>query len=681
MPDTAVGASWRALNYLCAAQLYLADNPLLFRPLQPVDVKESPRGHWGVCPPVNWMLAHLGPLTTLKPPGAELLVLHGAGHAGPAALARAYLNRTLDLTGQGSGWSMPAVRSLVAGFPHEERFGGEITPLIPGVRHTGGQLGPALAIAQGMVLDAPRRLVVPLIGDGELETGGTAAAWLGRRALADTGPHGAVLPVVLANGLRMGGPSLLGGMSETEVSAYFTGLGYTPLFHNGHDLRGFRDLLVQALTKLRPLGENGSHPVIVLTMAKGATGPVEVSGRRIMGTPAVHKTPLKNPRTDEAEFAALASWLNSYRPTELFTREGRPVDLVRQALSGSPAIPGKPTPQQADDTGASPTDVSAVIRQRAAHGAFRLFSPDEIASNRLRLSEGNTLPPWASEVLNEELCHGWLQGYTETGRDALLATYEAFAPVNTSLLVQHRKHLRLRNAVGETGLPSVNYLITSLGWRNTYTHQNPLLASSMLELGDPAVHVYTPADSHRAAAVMEAMLTSRDQMNLLIADKHLGPLFPTATLRMELDRGAAHWPHASSRDNPDIVLASAGEVPARQLVQAAQILREAHGVRLHYVHVNDLSALAPANADRPHAFGDEEFTSLFGFDVPVLFAVPTYPGMVRALLAARGDAARCHVVGYRDPGRPTTPELLLEQAGMSAEALSASALKLLKEHG
>ncbi|MGO4423739.1 phosphoketolase, partial [Streptomyces sp. MCAF7] len=201
---------------------------------------------------------------------------------------------------------MPELRALISGFPHPERFGGEITPLIPGVRHTGGQLGPALAVAQGMVLDAPHRLVVPLIGDGELETGTTAAAWLARRALYGSGEHGAVLPVVLANGLKMGGPSLLAGMSEDEVRAYFTGLGYEPLIHDGAHLPRFRRLLADAFTRLRPIGGLGRQPVLVLTMPKGHTGPEQVAGRQIAGTPAVHKTPLKDPRRDDAEFAALA---------------------------------------------------------------------------------------------------------------------------------------------------------------------------------------------------------------------------------------------------------------------------------------------------------------------------------------------------------------------------------------
>ncbi|WP_406297384.1 phosphoketolase [Embleya sp. NBC_00888] len=683
--DASIEAYWRALNYLCAAQLYLAANPRLAEHLRSEHLKAVPRGHWGVCPPVNLVLAALGPLIARSPGGSEVLVLHGAGHAGPSALANAYLNNTLNLTAHGPGWSMAELRALVSGFPHPTRFGGEITPLIPGVRHTGGQLGPALAIAQGMALDAPRRLVVPLIGDGELETGLTAAAWLGRRALLGTGEHGAVLPVVLANGLRMGGPSLLAGLTPDEIHDYFAGLGYFPLIHDGSDIRGFREMLADAFGLLRPLGEAGHPPVVVLTMPKGATGPEEVSGRQIAGTPAVHKTPLSDPMTNTAEFEALARWLASYGPTELLDTHGRPAALVRQALPGAQPTPGPSvTPPPQGVRGQAVPGVSAVIRARAAHHGFRLFSPDEIGSNRLRLADKpSPLPPWAVEVLNEELCHAWLQGYTETGRDALLATYEAFAPLNTSLLTQHLKHRLLRYRTGDAGLPSINYLITSLGWFNSYTHQNPGLASAMLELEDGFVHLYTPADSSRAAANLSAMLASRDRVNLLITDKHPGPGFAPDTFRDELIHGAAVWPHMGNGMGrpPDIVLASAGDVPARNLTHAAGYLRRTHPrTVLQYVHINDLTILGDP-ADRPYALADEPFAHLFGTRCPVLLAVPTYRPAVHALLASRSEANRFHVVGYRDPGGPTTPQDLLTHCGMSAEALATTATELIEEAG
>ncbi|MEX0174423.1 phosphoketolase [Streptomyces sp. LMG1-1-1.1] len=685
VPGAAVTAAWRALNYLCAAQLYLNDNVLPARPLRVEDVKEAPSGHWGVCPPVNWMLAHLGPLTAWRPPGSEVLVVHGAGHAGPSALAHAYLTKTLTLTSNGPGWSADDMRALAAGFPHTRAYGGEITPLIPGVRYTGGQLGPALAVAQGMVLDAPHRLVVALLGDGELETGAAAAAWTARRALLGSGLHGAVLPVVLANGLRMGGPSILSGLDENELRAYFTGLGYEPFLHDGSDAAGFRAVLAEVFARLRPLGVARPQPVIVLTMPKGATGPEQVADRQIAGTPAVHKAPLKDPARNGEEFDALAAWLASYEPAELFTDGGQPSDLVRQALPHPPPRP-RPAPPVAPlavrGEPAWPL-VSAVIRERAAAGSFRLFSPDEVTSNRLRLADAgdDRLPEWASEILNEEICHAWLQGYTETGRDALLATYEAFAAVNTSLLVQHLKHRGARTATGMGGLANINYLITSLGWRNTYTHQNPGLVSAMLETENPTVHVYTPADATRAAATLTVMLTGRDRANFLIADKHHTLTFPPGSIREEMTNGAAIWPHLSppGPGGPDLVLASAGDVAARELSAAAdQIAAARPGARIQYVHINDLTVLGQPDT-WPAALPDGTFARLFPAGVPVLLATVTQAPAVRALLAARGEAARVRVVGYRDPGRPLPSVDLLELCGMSAAALTAQALSMLKE--
>ncbi|MFD3662807.1 phosphoketolase [Streptomyces sp. NPDC058659] len=681
--DAAVAAAWRALNYLCVAQLYLNDNVLPGRPLRVEDVKEAPSGHWGVCPPVNLMLAHLGPLTTGRPPGSEVLIVHGAGHAGPSALAHAYLTKNLTLSGNSPGWSAADIRTLAAGFPHTRAYGGEITPLIPGVRYTGGQLGPALAVAQGMVLDAPHRLVVALLGDGELETGAAAAAWTARRALLGSGLHGAVLPVVLANGLRMGGPSLLAGLGEAELRAYFTGLGYEPFLHDGSDTAGLRKVLGEVFARLRPLGVDRPQPVLVLTMPKGATGPEQVAGHRIAGTPAVHKTPLKDPARNQEEFDALAAWLASYEPASLFTDRGQPSDLVRQALPHPAPLPrpARPVAPLAVRGEQGWPLVSAVIRERAAAGAFRLFSPDEVASNRLHLAEAgdDRMPAWASEILNEEICHAWLQGYTETGRDALLATYEAFAAVNTSLLVQHLKHRSARTATGVGGLANINYLITSLGWRNTYTHQNPGLVSAMLETEHPTVHVYTPADATRAAAVLAAMLAGRDRANFLLADKHHTLTFPPDTFREELTRGAAIWPHQSTPGRPDIVLASAGDVAARELSAAADRLAAARpDARIRYVHVNDLTALGSPGT-WPAALPDGDFARMFPPDALVLLATITQAPAVRALLAGRGEAARVRVVGYRDPGRPLPSADLLEHCGMSAAALTAQALSMLKE--
>ena len=678
VPDESVGALWRALNYLSAAQLYLVGNLRGTRKLAPGDIKARPRGHWGVCPPVNWMLAHLGPISAHRTTGTTLAILHGAGHASPAALAHAYLTRQLDR--QAPEWSMDALRQLIIGFPHTGTYGSEISPLIADACHTGGQLGATLAVAQGMVLDAPHRLAIPLIGDGECETGATAASWLAAQALRNTGDHGLVLPVVLLNGLRMGAPSLLSRLSRDQVRDYFTGLGYTAFVHQGNDVASFRALLAQALTRLQPLGSDGPHPLIVLTMPKGFTGPRHVGGKPVLGTPVVHKTPLSDPRHRPEELAVLQDWLAAYRPVELLTEEGAPTALVRRALPGETQPRARVTLQPSPDQGGDrPADLRSVIVRRAAKGPFRMFSPDELSSNRLAFADGAGQPPWVVEILNEEVCHAWLQGYTETGRNALLATYEAFAPINTSLLAQHLKHRRLKLAAGHSVLLSINYLITSLGWNNTYTHQNPGLISAMLELQDPSVHVYTPADATRAAAVLQKMLNGTGQANFLVASKHPVPLHPADTIPAEIEHGIAIWKHLTDPGEPDIVLASAGDIPARELSAAAGLLRtQRPSLHIRYLHINDLTVLGPP-ATWPSGLSDASYGSLFADVCPVLLATIGCPGAVRALIAHRGDADRFYVVGYQDPGSPVSQGQLLGHAGMSADALASTALRIVKE--
>ncbi|MEU5903756.1 hypothetical protein ABZ780_05205 [Micromonospora sp. NPDC047467] len=679
VPDSAVEALWRALNYLSAGQLYLAANVRLDHPLQLAHVKQQPRGHWGVCPPVNAMLAQLAPLVANRLPGTDLVVLHGAGHAGPSALAYAYLSGALRIDGSARAWSWRALTRLVTEFPNPETFGSEITPLIPGVRYTGGQLGPALAVAQGMALDAPTRLVVPLIGDGECETGATAAAWLARRALVGTGEHGAVLPVVLLNGLRMGGPSLLAGMHPSDLEAYLVGLGYQPFISDGSDPAALRQTTRAALHSLQPLDADGTQPMIVLTMPKGATGPTSIGGRMIMGTPRVHKTPLSDPYRDSEEFAELKSWLGSYRPLELFTSAGAPTTLVCQALPTHPepsaAAASSPSVRRATRT----TDVSAAIRGRAAAGGFRLFSPDELTSNRLILAQDGFIPPWVVEILNEELCHAWSQGYTESGRDALLATYEAFAPINISLLAQQLKHRRLQRAL-RTPMPSINYLVTSLGWRNTYTHQYPGLTGALLDMSDPTVHIYCPADRVRAGTTLAGMLRSKNQTNVLVADKHSGIEHPTSTINAELANGLAVWPHLSHAGRPHIILASAGDIAAEQLSVAVKSLRRTHQqLRVRYLHVHDLTVLG-SPVVRSAGLDRATFTGLFSPGVPVLIATTGLASSIHALLGERTDNNndRFNVVGYRDPGRPTSPAALLRHTGMAAEDLTRHALALVK---
>ncbi|WP_439681579.1 phosphoketolase [Embleya sp. MST-111070] len=680
-PDAAVNGVRDALDYLCLAQLYLRDNPRTQRPLTREDIKPAPSGHWGVCPPVNAVLAALGPLQRATHAPHRIDVLHGAGHAAPSALAHSYLTGRLGTAHPALTRSAHGLHTLVTGFPHPD-LGTEITPLIPGHLHTGGQLGPALAIAQGTVLDAPHRLAVVLIGDGECETGATAAAWLGRRALHDTGTHGTVLPVVLLNGQRMGGPSLLAGLTRDELDAYFTGLGHHPVHTDATHTPQLRDALDRALELARPLHATGPTSVLIVTLPKGHGAPHTVDGHRIAGTPAVHKTPLPNPRDNPEQLHALTRWLAGYRPTEILTPDGHPAPALGPALP-TPPIDDEPLPAP---RGCIATGVHAahsarslpdVLDDRAAQGPFRVFSPDELASNRLTHEHGR-IPDWACEILNEELCHAWAQGYTETGRHALVATYEAFAPVNTSLLVQQLKHRAVRRHAGLPALPSIVYLLTSLGWHNTFTHQNPGLVTTALATGDPTVHVLTPADPDRAAANLTIALRKLDRCTLLVTGKHPLTRHPTDTLETELRHGIARWPHLSDPGEPDLVLASAGDLPAHQLTALAGAVHHSHPhARVRYLHINDLTVLGEAGT-RPLALADDDtFTDLFTTHAPIVLATTGNTADIHALLGRRHPGPRLHVRGYNDPGRPTTTRELARHSGLDIESLTRLVTELL----
>lgn len=682
-----IHAAWRALNYLSAAQLYLSDNVLLTRPIAPSDVKDRPSGHWGTCPPVNLLLANLGPIFAHAREGTDALVVHGAGHAGPAAFAHAYLTGRLGAAYPRFRHSSAGLRSLVAGFPHADDLGSEITPLIPGQHYMGGQLGPALAFAHGAALDAPDRLVVALIGDGECEIGATAAAWLAAHALKDTGSHGRVLPVVLLNGMRMGGPSLLSTLGAHAFADHLRGLGYRPVVADAPTT--IRASLTAALTDCAPL-QHGPSSVLICTLPKGDTGPVRVGDVQISGRPRVHKTPLRDPRRDDAERRALQDWLMAYRPAELFDSAGRPVDAVRRVLA-APPLPKPPTLESprgcanvcaaigataggSDFSGA----VTGVLRRRAASGGFRLFSPDELASNRIALPDqrGRT-PTWTVEVLNEEICHAWAQGYTETGRQAVVATYEAFAPIASSLIAQQLKYRRLARRAARPPMPSIVYLITSLSWNNSYTHQNPSLVSTLLAQEDPTVHVLTPADAPRAAASLTFALRKPDRCTLVVAGKHPVPEHPRDTLPDELWHGLAIWPHLSDTGPPDLVLAAAGDVPVREMAAAVPLVRTAMPhARLRFVAIHDLTALGSPQT-WPLGLSSQRFAAAFGISTPVLIAVPFFRDTVRSLLWGRPNPNRFAVVGYVDTGRPTSPVQLLHLSGMHNADLAQCALSLL----
>ncbi len=641
-------ALWRAITYIAVAQLHLTGNPLLARPLEVDDMKARPAGHWGTVPGSAWALTHVG-FAAAQRPDLQVVPVIGAGHAGVVQIALGWL--TGDLAKIRSLFTVDAkgLAALVASFPQVDGMGSEVHPSLPAGGYVGGWLGGALAFAQGAGLDAPSRVVVPIIGDGECETPTTAGAWLAQRALGGVG----VLPIVHLNGYRMGSPSLLDAMSDEEVRAYAVGLGWEPVIANviagaAVEHSTFHRVLVAGIDAVR----DGDRRVIFMRCVKGWSGPT-----------AAHKTPLTDLAHDSHQHVLLRHWLSSYRPGELFNQEGQPIGALAEALdeiricdlpSTGLAYPAVATP---GGSGFS-AEVSAVLRAYAEAGDFKVFSPDELASNRL--GELAT-EPWAHELLAEEVLLGWLAGWTASGRRGVLISYEAFAPLLLTGLIGHLKQRRL----ADPALPSMNLLLTSYGWHNAYTHGDPSLITALLATGDPAVRVFTSADTHRTAVAVEDALRSTGRVNIIIAGKHTRDLHPPDTMDEERTHGLAIWPHLSDDGEPDLTLVCAGDLPATVTRDAVERIRNRHQCRIRVVNVHDLAALAGPALDQ--YVGDHAF---------VLITTLGHPAAIWGLLAGRLHQPT-RVIGWREPPRPMTQPELAAYAGLDIDGITNAATALL----
>lgn len=669
-------ALWRATVYLAVAMLHLEENPLLLRPLEEQDVKPQPAGHWGTVPGTAWALVHVALAADRLPTSREVIPVLGAGHAGVVQLALAWLTGDLGRLRASFGRDVAGLTRLVRSFPEMDGLGNEVHPLLPGGSYLGGCLGGALAFAQGMALDAPHRIAAPIIGDGECETPTVAAAWLASREL----PNGAVLPILHLNGFRMGSRSLLSTMTGTQLDAYLAGLGWTPLAFHVRDGRlgehaAFQDLLRQAIDA----ASAGERVVVVLRCLKGWGGPKTVAGRRLLGTPELHKTPLVASRVDPCQRQQLQDWLASYRPGELFDTDGHPSDALAAAVGQTRLhSPGRP-PRTTDVDQSMPVVrfgsfgevVSAVLRAHADRYGLRVFSPDELASNRLANLAGET---WVREVLAEEVLLGWLAGWTASGRQGVLVSYEAFAALLTAGLVAHLKQRRLAEA--GAGRPSMNLLLTSYGWHNVYTHGDPSLVTALLATGDPAVRVYTPAGPSRAAVALEDALRSHGRVNIIVAGKHPTRLHPLQTLPQERSRGLAIWPHLSDEGEPDLTLVCAGDLPAAVTAEAVGEIRTRHRCRVRMVNVHDLTVLGDPQV-WPAGLDDDELGHYFGAHAPLLIATLGHPAAVWGLLAGRLRRP-VQVIGWREPPAPLGQRRLAAFCGLDRNCLVEAAAGLMK---
>ncbi|WP_338678265.1 hypothetical protein V1460_30085 [Streptomyces sp. SCSIO 30461] len=674
MEDTAVLADvlWRAVCYASVCQLHLQNNVLLSRPLITEDVKMRPSGHWGTVPGTAWALSHLALAAGALDGDISLVPLLGAGHAGVVQLSAAWLTGELGRLRPNFRPDADGLRRLSRSFPDVDGLGTEVTPALPAGAFLGGRLGGCLPFAQGVALDASGRVVVPVIGDGECETPTTAAAWLAQSSLVGA----AVLPVVHVNGFRMGGPSLLGRLDDNRLRAYFAGLGWdVEIVHVTTGAQAEHAAFQAALQDAMESTLGDRPTALVLRCVKGWTGPVALGSQTLLGTPALHKTPLTNPRADAEQLSQLNDWLASYRPSQLFDTNGHSRGPLAEAIAqvrwcslptARPATASVPR----KGTGVSfASAVTGIVRQHAERGDFLLLSPDELASNRLSDLAGER---WAHELLAEEVLLEWLAGWTATGRRGLLVSYESFAPLLTSSLVGHIKQRRLD---GARGLPSFNLLLTSYGWHNVHTHGDPSLATALLALGAPSVRVLTPADPVRTAAALDEALNSFDRVNLVITGKHSRTLHPESYLAAEQSRGLAVWSHLSDDDESDLTIVTAGDIPAAVATDAVDHIRDRHRCRVRVVNLLDLTILG-APSTWPRGLSDREIEQYLGAHAPLLVLTLGHPAAVWGLLAGRLRRP-VDVIGWQEPAGPMPQHDLARSMGMDVSGVVRAADLLL----
>ena len=707
-----IDAWWRAANYLNVGQIYLSANPLLREPLKVEHIKPRLLGHWGTSPGLNLIYAHMNRL--IKKFDLNTIYMAGPGHGGPALIANVYLEKSYtefypDVTQDEAG-----LLRLFRQFSTPGGIPSHVSVPTPGSIHEGGELGYVLVHAFGAVMDNPDLLVVAVVGDGEAETGPLAGSWKSIDFI-NAARDGAVLPILHLNGYKIAGPTVLARHSDEDLRKFFEGQGYEPYFVEGdvpvvvHQL--FAGVVERAVLKIRSIqssARNGSAssrprwPMIVLRTPKGWTGPKVVDGIPIEGTFRAHQVPVSEVRTNPEHLTILEDWLRSYRPDELFDGNGtfraEYADLSPEGTSrmgSNPHANGgtltKPLDlpdyrsyavqleQRATERMGSTAGLGDYLRDiyiKNPH-TFRLFCPDETNSNRLgaifevtdRCLVSEILPGddhvshdgRVMEVLSEHCCHGWLEGYTLTGRHGLFATYEAFAMIVDSMSMQHGKWMEhAKHVPWRADIPSLNYLLTSTCWRNDhngFSHQGPGFIDTIIHRKPTVARVYLPPDANCLLSVADHCFRSRNYLNLIVIDKQ--PQLQWLTMdeaREHCAKGAGVWDvYSNEPDEPDVVLACAGDIPTQETIAAAWLLRQkTPGLKVRIVNVVDLMRLCPANK-HPHGMSDIEFAEIFTTTAPVIFTFHGYPGVIHDLLHGREAHDRFHVRGYLEEGTTTTP--------------------------
>ncbi len=709
-------AYWRACNYLSLGMIYLQDNPLLREPLQPEHIKNRLLGHWGASPGLSFTYVHLNRL--IRKYDQDMIFLAGPGHGAPGVLGPVYLEGTYSEVYPDKSQDTAGLREFFRQFSFPGGIGSHCTPETPGSIHEGGELGYVISHACGAAFDNFGLIVAAVVGDGEAETGPLATSWHISKFLNPI-RDGAVLPILHLNGYKINNPTLLARISHEEVENLFRGYGWTPYFVEGSEATSMHQAMAatveHCISEIRKIQSDarGSGvakrprwPMIVLRTPKGWTAPIEVGGHRLEGFWRAHQVPLANVKNDPAQLRILETWMREQKPEELFDRDGQLNSELKQLaptgirrMSANPHANGgllrKPLrlpdfreyalkfdrPGQIEAENTRPLGAFLRDVMKSNMDRFRVFGPDENTSNKLQDIYEVSKKFWIAEyfpedadggelatdgrvmeMLSEHTVEGMLEGYLLTGRHGFFSTYEAFVHVIDSMFNQHAKWLSICKGLSwREEVSSLNLLITSTVWRqdhNGFTHQDPGFLDVVVNKSAEVTRIYLPPDVNSLLSVVDHCLRSEDYVNVIVSDKqmHLQYMDMDAAIK-HCTKGIGIWDWASNDQDgePDVVMASAGDIPTQEALAAIALLREEFaGLKIRYVNVVDLFKLQPAT-EHPHGLTDRDFDSLFTIDKPIIFNFHGYPWLIHRLAYRRTNHANMHVRGYKEKGNINTP--------------------------
>jgi len=709
-------AYWRACTYLAAGMIYLRSNPLLRQPLKPEHIKKRLLGHWGTSPGLSFMYVHLNRL--INKYDLDAIFLAGPGHGAPGVLAPTYLEGTYSEVYPTKAEDEDGMREFFKEFSFPGGVGSHCTPETPGSIHEGGELGYSISHAFGAAFDNPGLLVAVAVGDGESETGPLATSWHSNKFLNPV-RDGAVLPILHLNGYKINNPTLLSRISHEELRDLFKGYGWTPHFVEGDDPKAMHQRMaavledcvleirrIQQEARANGAAQRAHWPMIVFRSPKGWTGPKEVDGHKVEGFWRAHQVPLASVLENPAHLTQLEGWLRSYRPQELFDEKGGLIPELKalapqgtRRMSANPRANGgllrKPLrmpdfrsyavkvdkPGQASEENTRPLGrfLRDIMRQNMTN--FRVFGPDETTSNKLDAvyeaskklwladylpedADGGELTPdgRVMEMLSEHTLEGWYEGYLLSGRHGFFSTYEAFAHVIDSMFNQHAKWLAIsRELSWRAPVSSLNLLITSTVWRqdhNGFTHQDPGFIDVVLNKSPDVCRVYMPPDANCLLSVVNHCLNSTNYINVIVSDKQKHLQYLTMEQAIEhCTKGLSIWSQASNDQGsePDVVMASAGDIPTKEALAAVWMLRQSFpDLKIRFINVVDLFKLTPSS-EHPHGLSDRDFDSLFTTDKPIIFNFHGYPWLIHRLAYRRTNHGNLHVRGYKEKGNINTP--------------------------